>query len=503
MISLSTLDDVAKLSESVDVECKLAAGADGKGRLPREFWPTYSAFANTRGGLVLLGIREDCGRFTVHGVEEADRVITDLFNTVNNPDKVSINLLADAHVRRLTMDGRQLIAVEVPSAGRKQKPVYLNGNPLRGNTYRRLHDGDRRCDDVTVRRLMAERVHDSRDIHILKGSSLADLDQESLRAYRNMMDSHRPDHPWTTLDNLSLLRALRGWRHDLETQEEGLTLAAILMLGQWPAIQEAFPYYFVDYQERPTEEEQERDVRWLDRVVPDGTWSGNLFDFYLRVVRKLVADIKVPFVLKNNIRQGDTPVHQALREAMVNALVHADYTDRASVLVIKQPTGFVFRNPGILRVPATVALQGGASDCRNPILQQMFLMIGMGERAGSGMAKIQRGWKETGGELRLVDSFEPFDQTRLEMDFAKTLGETPGKALGETLRETPGKTPGEILAVLKSSPQAAIPEIAERLGKSQSAIERAIRKLKSEGRLTRVGANKGGHWVVPDHDELP
>jgi predicted HTH transcriptional regulator len=133
----------------------------------------------------------------------------------------------------------------------------------------------------------------------------------------------------------------------------------------------------------------------------------------------------------------------------------------------------------------------------------MFLMIGLGERAGSGMARIQQGWAQTGGGLRLVDSFEPFDQTRLEMDFAKTLGETPGKALGETLGETRGKTPGEILAALKSNPEAVIPEIAAHLGKSRSAIERAIRKLKSEGRLTRIGANKGGRWVVIDQDELP
>ena len=97
-------------------------------------------------------------------------------------------------------------------------------------------------------------------------------------------------------------------------------------------------------------------------------------------MRKIVADLKVPFALKGDIRQDDTPVHQALREAMVNMLVHADYADRASVLVVKQPSGFVFRNPGLLRVPATLALQGGESDCRNRTLQQMFLMIGLGER---------------------------------------------------------------------------------------------------------------------------
>ncbi len=188
---------------------------------------------------------------------------------------------------------------------------------------------------------------------------------------------------------------------------------------------------------------------------------------------------------------------------MVNTLIHADYSDRASVLVIKQPSGFVFRNPGLLRVPAALALQGGASDCRNRGLQQMFLMLGLGERAGSGMAKIQQGWKETGGTLRLVDSLEPFDQTQLEMEFAKTLGERLGETPGEMQGKTPGKTPAEVLALLKANPEAAIPEVAKYLGKSVSAIERAIRRLKSEGKLARIGSTKAGRWQVPSGDEQP
>jgi ATP-dependent DNA helicase RecG len=202
-----------------------------------------------------------------------------------------------------------------------------------------------------------------------------------------MLGSHKPDHPWTTLDDLSLLRALGAWRQDRTTKEEGLTLAGLLMLGRWPAIHEAVPHYFVDYQERPAERDRNDDTRWLDRVAPDGTWSGNLFDFYRRVVRKLVADLKVPFVLKGDVRQDDTPIHQALREAMINMLVHADYTDRASVLVIKQPSGFVFRNPGILRVPAVLALQGGESDCRNRTLQQMFSDDRAGRTSGFWLGK--------------------------------------------------------------------------------------------------------------------
>ena len=492
-ITVNTLDDLASLSESVDVECKLATGVDGKGQLPKDFWPTYSAFANTHGGLIMLGLREEHGRFAARGIKDVDRVVADLFNTVNNPQKVSVNLLTDAHIRRLIVDGRSVIAIEVPAASRKHKPVHLNGNPFRGNTYRRLHDGDRHCDDDTVRRMITEQVNDVRDLNILNGFSLADLDPESVHAYRNMLSSHKPDHPWTTLDDLSLLRALGGWRRERSSDEEGLTLAGLLMLGRWPAIHEAAPYYFVDYQERPAEGDENDDVRWLDRVVPDGTWSGNLFDFYRRVVRKIVADLKVPFALKGDIRQDDTPAHQALREAMVNMLVHADYADRASVLVVKQPSGFVFRNPGLLRVPATLALQGGESDCRNRTLQQMFLMIGLGERAGSGLTRIQRGWGESGGLLNLADSFEPYDQTRLDMDFSRE-----GADSASRLAKMSGKMSGKVLALLKEMPELSIPEMATRLGKSQRTVERATRELRSAGKLTRIGPDKGGYWKVTD-----
>jgi predicted HTH transcriptional regulator len=280
-----------------------------------------------------------------------------------------------------------------------------------------------------------------------------------------------------------------------------LTLAGLLMLGRWPAIHEAAPYYFVDYQERPSECEENDDTRWLDRVVPDGTWSGNLFDFYRRVARKLVTDLKVPFALKGDVRQDDTPVHQALREAMVNMLVHADYADRASVLVVKQPSGFVFRNPGLLRVPAALALQGGESDSRNRTLQQMFLMIGLGERAGSGLTKIQRGWRESGGRLNLADSFEPYDQTRLDMDFSREEPDSArrfGKTSGKTSGKMSGKTSGKVLLLLKEAPELSIPEMATRLGKSERTIERATHELRSTGKLTRIGPDKGGHWKVMD-----
>ena len=496
MIEITSLEDLPLLAESVEVECKLAAGQDGRGKLPDDFWPTYSAFANTHGGLVVLGVKEKQGSYELRGVPDADRVITDLFNTLNNQQKVNVNLLRDTDVRKLALHGGDIILLEIPTAGRKQKPVFLNGNPFNGNTYRRLHEGDRHCNDETVKRMLAEQVEDVLDQRICVGFSLTDLDMDSLNAYRNMLRAEKPGHPWLALNDMEFLRMLGGWREDRVTGESGMTLAGLLMFGQWASITEASPLYFVDYQERPADRQSE--TRWLDRIVPDGTWSGNLFDFYRRVSKKLIADLKVPFVLKGDVRQDDTPVHQALREALVNALVHANYSDRASTLVVKEPSGFLFRNPGLLRVPAEQAMQGGASDCRNRTMQQMFLMIGLGERAGSGLPKIIHGWQKNGHFLQLRDSFEPYDHSVLEMRWGTNQTRRNGvnDGVNDGVNEDGlAEYERNLLEQIRHNKSITARELAAETGKSLSSIERTIRKLKLK-HLRRVGSDKTGYWEV-------
>lgn len=419
MFDLHTLDDLHLLAETAELECKLAHGQDGKGEVPRDFWLSYSAMANAHGGVVLLGVREKNGVFSIAGIENPAKVRGDLFNTLNNRSKVSTNLLTDADVVEARIDGLTILVISIPAATRKQKPVFLNGQPL-GNTYRRLNDGDRHCDEETVKRMLAEQIEDERDARILTGYSMEDIDPESLRIYRQMLRDEKPGHPFLEQNDFEFLKSLRGWRQDRQTGESGLTLGGLLMFGNWAAIQDAVPHYFLDYQERP---EAKTELRWVDRLVPDGSWTGNLFEFYRRVYRKLTADLKVPFALKDGQRQDDTPVHEALREALVNTLVHADYTGRVSVLVVKRPDMFGFRNPGGLRLPIEQVIRGGESDCRNRILHQMFLLIGLGERGGSGMPRIYGGWKSQHWRPpALMEKDEP-EQTLLMLQMADLLPE--------------------------------------------------------------------------------
>jgi len=79
-----SLADLAVLRESVCLECKLANGRDGKGTLPEDFWPTYSAMANTEGGKVVLGLRERKGQFEPVGIENVHKVRAELFDNLNN-----------------------------------------------------------------------------------------------------------------------------------------------------------------------------------------------------------------------------------------------------------------------------------------------------------------------------------------------------------------------------------------------------------------------------------
>jgi hypothetical protein len=234
-----------------------------------------------------------------------------------------------------------------------------------------------------------------------------------LKVYRQTYSNLNPGAPWNDLNDLEFLRRIGAWRINRETGEQGLTIAGLLMFGTHYVIQEQFPYYMLDYQERP---EAKTERRWVDRLTLDGTWSGNLYDFYRKTYRKLTADLKVPFEIKGGIRQDDTPVHIALREALANVLVHADYSDRASVLVVKRPDMFGFRNPGLMRVPIKIAMKGGEADCRNRTLHQMFRYVNIGEQAGSGIPKILAGWKNQSWQPPLLrELIEPYDQTIIEL----------------------------------------------------------------------------------------
>jgi ATP-dependent DNA helicase RecG len=380
---LDPLDILIRLdwAEGDDLEFKSAQGG-----LPKSLWETYSALANSHGGVILLGVEDD-GR--VSGVREPRKLKKAFWDTVNNRGKVSLNLCSDADVAEVKHPDGLILALRVPQATRYQRPVFLGQNPLTGS-YRRNYEGDYRCTEQEVGRMLSDRAEEPADGRILAGFGLDDLDLASLHQYRQRLASHKPTHPWLSEDDKGLLAKLGGWRRDRSSGTEGLTVAGLLMFGRDETLREAVPGYHVDYRERLSEDPAER---WSDRLTADGTWHPNLFQFYLRVAQRLIADLKLPFQLDADLfRKGETEVHEAIREALVNALIHADYQGQGGVVVEKFRDAFEFSNPGTLLVSFDQLLRGNVSECRNKALQTMFMLIGAAEKAGSGVDKMRKGW---------------------------------------------------------------------------------------------------------------
>ena len=411
-----TLEDILSrldVGEDQDIEFKLAEGG-----LPRSLWESLSAFANTEGGVIVLGVAEKGDGHEVVGVRSPSKLIKAFWDAHNNRQKLSTPICTDRDVIVVPVDGKDLLVVRVPRASRAQRPLFINGNPLVG-TFKRNFEGDYRCTEVEVRQMLRDASDEPQDAGIVEGFGQGDLDAETLKAFRNRFGSREPDHPFLALDDVELLRQLGGWRRDRASGREGLTMAGLLMFGSERSLLDALPHYHVDYQEQLSDDPEQR---WSFRLTVDGKWAPNLFNFYYRVYPRLVDGLAVPFKLDERAtRVGETHVHEALREALVNTLIHADHQSSRPITVIKRRDAFLFFNPGRLRIPREALYQGGVSDPRNPSLQKMFQMLGLGEKAGSGFQKILRAWREQEWMIPLVAENPALEMTRVWLPLASMI----------------------------------------------------------------------------------
>ena len=494
---IDPLDILGRLdwAEGDDLELKSARGG-----LPASLWETYSAMANTQGGVILLGVEDD-GR--VSGIADLSRLKKSLWDTINNRGKVNANLLGADDVIELTQEQATLLAIRVPRAARQQRPIFLGQNPLTG-TFRRNYEGDYHCTEQEVGRMLADRAEEPADSRILEHYTLEDLDRPSLQQYRHRFASHKPSHPWLSEDDQTLLTKLGGWRKDRRSGMDGLTVAGLLMFGREEALREALPPYQVDYREKRTEEPA---VRWPDRLTLDGTWAGNLFQFYLRVIQRLAADLKLPFELDSDLfRKGETVVHEAIREALVNALIHADYQGQGGVVVEKYRDRLEFSNPGSLLISFDQLMRGNVSECRNKSLQTMFMLIGAGEKAGSGIDKIRCGWESQHWRQPRISEF--VQPTRVHW-LLPMISLIPEDSLTR-LRQAFGPrfatfTEDEVLALVTADVEGSVDNARLRQITVRHAADmtRLLQGLVAQHALRQEGTGRWARYRLPEEIDRP
>ena len=512
----NTIKKLLRHREGATLEVKKAQGG-----LPGSLWETYSSFANTDGGLILLGVEERRdGALAAVGARDPQQMVKDIWNGINNRQKVSVNLLRDKDVAVVPVGEAQVVAVNVPRAERTLRPVYVGPNPMSGS-FRRNGEGDYRCTAEEVGAMLRDASVKSMDQKVLVGRALDSFAPETVRRYRNRFNGAHPSHVWSQLDDEVFLFKIGAVAHSPDRGGLFPTAAGLLMFGYENEIAQEFPQYFLDYQERRSSE-----TRWANRIVSSsGEWSGNLFDFFFSVAAELSVSLPKPFRLSGMMRVDDTPVHVVVREALLNALVNADYYGPRGVVVVKSRQGFSFSNPGDFRVPIVEAVNGGVSDPRNGTILKMFALLNMGERAGSGLPAVFARWEEAYGERPALSERRAPDRTTLSMhcrDIGEQLataweawaddkisdqaddqaddkadGKADGKADDKSSTSPKGQEKkSRILAFLRLKGQASVAQIATELKLSPSQVKRYLYQLMESSKVVAQGSNRNRTYTI-------
>jgi len=209
-----------------------------------------------------------------------------------------------------------------------------------------------------------------------------------------------------------------------------------------------------------------------------------------------------PFPLDRELyRKDDSAVHEALRKAVVNALVHADHRGQGGVVIERYPDRIELSNPGSLLVSRVQLLQGGVSECRNKSLQLMFQLMGGGDKAGSGMDKIRAGWRaQHWRSPRLEESLQP-DRVKLVLPMVSLIPDEVDQALrvrfGDRFAKL-DKTAVQAVVTAQLEGSVTNSRMQEITGEHSKDITGVLQNLVRDGLLTQQNQRRWASYRVAE-----
>lgn len=454
-------------------------------------WETVSAFANTRGGYIVFGIYDDeHGNFYLEGVKNPDRLVKLFFDQLRNLNKINHSACGAEDVITDDIEGIKVVRVRVRRAPRRTGPVYIGKNPFTG-TYVRRHEGDYHATPQEIERMIREKSVEKADSSVLPHMSVGALDIASVVSYRRRYALIKQGHVWNGYDDERFLQAIEAYGIDTETGVAGITVAGLLMFGTPEAIRSWRTRHIIDFRYRLTNE------RWDDRIVHEG----NLYQAYEIIDERLRSKQPVPFKLQDGVRAGESPMHEAVREAFVNLLVHADYAETSASLIVQTVEGYEFRNPGSSLLPEADLFHGDRSDPRNPSVMRMFRYVGISEEAGSGMSTIFSKWTALGYRLPTIYVGGERYEFAVRLSFAHLISEVDREwlsLLGRDLTHT-----DHLALVIAKNDESVDNERLRRItGLHSTDAGRVLTKLRDEGLLKKERTGRATRYELTEVAQL-
>lgn len=429
------IKNVEMYMENNRIEAKRSLGG-----LPKSIWETYSAFANTLGGIILLGVEEYRDK-TFHAIDlpNTQGLIDEFWQIINDKGKVSKNILTKNDVSVETIDGKSIIAIRVPRAARHERPIYIDNSLYKGS-YRRGGEGDYKCTAEEVDSM----VRAARGLSDQKAMAEFDLQSikfDSFERYRKRMGENDAD-----LISVGGAVDINGVLTP--------TAAGLLMFGKTEYIKKAFPDYSLRYHEGC-----------------DCIQDLNVFDFYEEAEKRF-----------EGISRGCVDIQSSICEALANCLINTDYLLPWGSEVKVEESGITFINSGALRIDVERAMVGGVSDPANPLLKSMFKAIEVGKSVGGGIPNIYSVWEKAGYPSPILkEHFSP-DKVEFQLPFKSSLEKRKSVSVkeGYAYREI-------VVSYLTSKISCNIKDISDLLGIDITSAQEVLEDMTYDGIIELCG----------------
>jgi len=500
-----------------DIEWENFEVKEAANELPKSSWETICAFANTSGGWLVLGVSQKGKKFEITGVENMEKLEQDLSTTLRSRSK--FNVIINPYFTKYDIDGKKVLACFIASS--EVKPVYFNSLT---NTFIRTGSGDQRASEFEINALYRNQSFGTMSEKTAEGTSFESLNKSSYNRFRDYLKWRNPDLRYNQMNDEEFNRRLKI------VKDGKLTYGGLLFLGKNEEITDHFSDFRVDYLEIPAMNYADAEPRYTFRLDE----QENLWEYYFVLFQRLRIYADNPLTIgEMGIGHEDTKQADALREALVNLLTHADYFSPMKPRIRVFTNRIEFENPGMLPRPVEELLKTDESLPRNPVLAKFFRVAKLCESAGYGFDKMLEWKKETRKNVFFETTVDKtkftfmIDTVSKRMENDKKITENNKKTTQKTTQKTTRKQQENnkkttrkqqennkettrkqqensrylILEMIRSNSKISLSEMTKQSNITVGSLRHHLEQLKNKGIIHREGADKGGKWIIINNEK--
>ncbi|MGB4406812.1 MAG: RNA-binding domain-containing protein [Sphaerochaeta sp.] len=445
--------------EGVDVEFKECNKA-----LNQSVFDTVCSFSNRLGGYVFLGVK-DSGEVIGVEIDSIQRIKRDFANNLNNPQKINPPLYIQ--LKEFVYQDKVVLYAYIPESSSVHT---LNGTKI----YDRNEDGDYNItsNQNLIDKMYARKSNRNSEDRIIPYAKESWFDIETVKMAKELANNVNSKNLWALKGEVEIVKSSMLYKHDAETGIEGYTQAALLLFGKDEYIGSVLPYYHIDCLVR-----KENLDRFDDREVVEC----NLIRAYTMIMDFIAKHLSKGFYIDENT-QSVSPRDKLFKEAVVNFLIHREYSDAYISSMVIEKDKVTFKNAANPSYIGKVDIDDFNPEPKNPTIARVFRLMGLADELGSGFRNIKKYCK--------IYS----DSTPVVLDGDVFTLELPLRS-DKKVEEDKTSVKEKILDYVANNHEISNKDVRDSFGLEKSRATELLSELMDENLLRREGSGRGTKYV--------